>query len=186
MAVFLEKTDTTDPGFLIAVVRASGQQTLFHCYQCGKCTAGCPAAFAMDYKPNQVIRLLQLGQKDKVLSARAIWVCSGCSTCTTRCPCNIDIAQVMDSLRVIARQEGKTAQGRRVVLFNDLFLQSVKRNGRVFETGVALSFNLRTKAPLRDTAIGRFMLRHGKLGLTPVRIKKIQEVARLFGEREKG
>lgn len=182
--MLLEKPSDPPPGFLETVTRASGQQTLSHCYQCGKCTAGCPASFAMDYKPNQIIRLLQLGQKEKVLNSRAIWVCSGCFTCTTRCPCNIDVALVMDSLRVIARQEGKIAQGRNVVLFNELFLQSVKRNGRVFEAGVALSFNFRSRAPFRDVELAKFMLRRGKLRLTPVKIKKVSEVARLFNEQE--
>lgn len=173
----------SDPGFLESIVRASGQKALSHCYQCGKCTAGCPAAFAMDYKPNQIIRLLQLGCRDKVLGSRAIWVCSGCFTCTTRCPCNIDLAQVMDNLRVAARQEGKTEQGRRTVLFNDLFLQSVRRNGRVFETGLAAAFNLKLRKPLYDAELARFMLKRGKLRFTPVRIRKTQEVARLFAKR---
>ncbi|MEW6447403.1 MAG: 4Fe-4S dicluster domain-containing protein [Bacillota bacterium] len=172
-----------DPGFLESMARASGQKTLAHCYQCGKCTAGCPVAFAMDYKPNQIVRLLQLGYKDKVLGSRAIWVCSGCFTCTTRCPCNIDIAQVMDNLRIVARQEGKTEQSRRAVLFNELFLQSVRRNGRVFETGVAAAFNLSLRKPLYDAELGRFLLKRGKLRLMPVRIRKTQEIARLFAKR---
>lgn len=170
--------------FQSLVARLSGQRTLSRCLQCGKCTAGCPAAFAMDYKPNQIIRLLQLGRKNEVLGSRAIWTCSGCWTCTTRCPCNIDIAQIMDSLRVMARQEGKTQQGRSVVLFNDLFLQSVRRHGRVFEFGIAAGFNLRRGKPFLDAELGKFMLTRGKLRLTAERIKGAKEIRRLFSRTE--
>ncbi|MEW6770165.1 MAG: 4Fe-4S dicluster domain-containing protein [Bacillota bacterium] len=176
--------DKPDPAFLEAVVRASGQKTLAHCYQCGKCTAGCPTTFAMDYKPNQIIRMLQLGRKEEVLGSRTIWVCTACFTCSTRCPCNIDVAQVMDSLRVIARREGKTRLGKDVVLFNDLFLLSVRRNGRVFESGLVLSFNLRRKTFFRDAELGKFMFARGKLRFTPDRPRGVRELARLFARAE--
>jgi AraC-like DNA-binding protein len=40
------------------------------CYQCGKCTAGCPLADSMDLMPREVIRYLQLGAIDVVLDAK--------------------------------------------------------------------------------------------------------------------
>ena len=184
MRMLLGGKGQADSAFFEAVVRASGQKTLSHCYQCGKCTAGCPTTFAMDYKPSQIIRLLQLGRKEEVLGSRAIWVCMACFTCSTRCPCNIDVAQVMDNLRVIARREGKTGPGKSVVLFNDLFLQSVRRNGRVFEPGLALGFSLRRKAFFRDAELGKFMFARGKLRFTPERLKGIRELARLFAKPE--
>ncbi|RJX19355.1 MAG: heterodisulfide reductase subunit C [Ammonifex sp.] len=174
---------STEPDFISAVARASGHATLLHCYQCGKCTAGCPLAFGMDHKPNQIIRLLQLGRIKQVLGSRAIWICAGCWTCTTRCPCGIDIAQVMDSLRVLARNEGETVQGKDVVSFNELFLQSVRRNGRVFEFGVFMGRNLRRRKPFLDADLGRFMLTRGKLRLTAERIKGTKEVRRLFSRQ---
>jgi heterodisulfide reductase subunit C len=166
-----------------AVVRASGHTTLLHCYQCGKCTAGCPLTFGMDYKPNQIIRLLQLGRMKQVLGSRAIWICAGCWTCTTRCPCSIDIAKVMDSLRVIARREGQTKQGRDVAAFNELFLQSVRRNGRVFEFGVFLGRNIRRRKLFDDADLGRFMLTRGKLRLTAEKVKGVKEIRRLFSRQ---
>src|SRR5208282_717492 len=69
------------------------------CYQCGKCTAGCPVAMHMDVAPNQVVRLVQLGEWEKALQSRAIWECVGCQTCSTRCPKEVDCAGVMDALR---------------------------------------------------------------------------------------
>jgi heterodisulfide reductase subunit C len=76
---------TTDPGFKAAIKDLCGENVL-SCYQCGECTAGCPAAFSMDIAPNQVIRKAQLGLKDQVLSSSAIWLCAGCDTCAIRCP----------------------------------------------------------------------------------------------------
>src|SRR5512139_1225889 len=91
------------------------------CYQCQKCSAGCPVVFAMDYKPNQVMQMVSLGMKDRLLSSRTIWVCASCYTCSTRCPNDIDIAKVMDSLRQTALKEGVAPAERDVSLFHAAF-----------------------------------------------------------------
>lgn len=83
--------------FLKKVEDVSGQK-IYACYQCGKCSAGCPAADDMDMLPNQVIRSIQLGN-DEVLTCKTIWLCASCFTCGTRCPHGIDIAKVMEALR---------------------------------------------------------------------------------------
>ena len=75
---------------------------LQRCYHCRKCTAGCPVAVAMDYKPNAVVRMVQQGQRKEVLESSAIWLCLSCETCTTRCPNQVDIARMMDALREMA------------------------------------------------------------------------------------
>ncbi|PQP34106.1 heterodisulfide reductase, partial [Desulfobacteraceae bacterium SEEP-SAG9] len=69
------------------------------CYQCKKCTNGCPVTFAMDIYPDRVIRFIQLGQEDRVLNCNTIWICSACETCTTRCPNEVDIAGAMDYMK---------------------------------------------------------------------------------------
>ena len=40
------------------------------CYQCQKCSAGCPVVFAMDYKPNQIMQMVSLGMKERVLNCQ--------------------------------------------------------------------------------------------------------------------
>jgi heterodisulfide reductase subunit C len=75
-------------------------QNIFSCYQCGKCSAGCPILPAMDIIPNQIIRLIQLGKKDEVLSSKTPWLCASCLTCSVRCPKGIDLARIMESLRI--------------------------------------------------------------------------------------
>lgn len=90
--------------FVRKVQELSGQNP-FACYQCGKCSAGCLFAEHMDLLPNQVIRLVQLGD-DSVLTAKAPWVCASCLACTVRCPKGVDIARIMEALRQLALRQG--------------------------------------------------------------------------------
>jgi len=90
--------------FLQRVEELSGQN-VFACYQCGKCSAGCLFAEHMDLLPNQVLRLLQLGDEG-VLAARAPWVCAACLACSVRCPKGVDVARVMEALRQLALRRG--------------------------------------------------------------------------------
>ncbi|MDY6835000.1 MAG: 4Fe-4S dicluster domain-containing protein [Chloroflexota bacterium] len=87
--------------FVKKVEELSGQ-SLLSCYQCGKCSAGCPMSFAMDNLPNQVIRLMQLGLEDDIAKSNTIWICASCITCSVRCPRGVDIARVMEALRILA------------------------------------------------------------------------------------
>jgi heterodisulfide reductase subunit C len=99
------------------------------CYQCKKCSSGCPMTFAMDFYPDRVIRLALLGQEAQVLGCRTIWVCSACETCTTRCPNNIDIAGVMDWLKEEALRQGYTSPQPGVTRFHQTFLDTVRLAG---------------------------------------------------------
>ena len=73
------------------------------CYQCKKCTSGCPLVFQMDVSPSQIIYAGRLGMKELVLNSNTIWLCASCETCTTRCPQDVDIAKVMDVSQILAR-----------------------------------------------------------------------------------
>lgn len=85
-------------GFVKKVEELSGQD-LLSCYQCGKCSAGCPMVSAMDILPNQVIRLAQLGLQEDVLQSKTIWLCASCVTCGARCPRGVDLSRIMEVLR---------------------------------------------------------------------------------------
>jgi len=84
--------------FVAKIEKISGQK-LLACYQCGKCSAGCPMAAHMDVLPNQIIRMAQLGMEKQLLATRAIWICVSCMTCNSRCPKDIRIAEVIEALR---------------------------------------------------------------------------------------
>ena len=96
-----------EPDFVAKVEELSGEN-LYACYQCGKCAAGCLFAEHMDLLPNQVLRLVQLGN-ESVLSSKAPWVCASCLACQVRCPKGVDIAKVMEALRLLSLRKGETA-----------------------------------------------------------------------------
>lgn len=81
-------------------------ENLLSCYQCGKCSAGCPIATAMDLLPNQIIRMAQLGLEEDILNSKAPWLCAACLTCTSRCPRGVDIARIMGAVRSITLRTG--------------------------------------------------------------------------------
>ena len=99
MRTNISKRKIKDP-FVAKVEEISGQN-LLACYQCGKCSAGCPAVSEMDILPNQIIRYLQLGFKDELLQSKSIWICASCFTCNARCPKGINIAEVIEAIRQI-------------------------------------------------------------------------------------
>jgi heterodisulfide reductase subunit C len=86
--------------FVRKVEQISGQH-LTSCNQCGKCSAGCPMTFSMDLLPNQIIRLAQLGIEEDISASKTIWLCTSCLTCSVRCPRGVDLASVMEALRLI-------------------------------------------------------------------------------------
>lgn len=95
-------------GDFVKKVKEISGQDLLSCNQCGKCSAGCPLAFAMDLLPNQVIRMAQLGQEE-VLQSKTIWLCASCLTCQSRCPRGVDLSRVMDAMRLIVLRSGVPA-----------------------------------------------------------------------------
>jgi len=99
MRINISKTKIKDP-FVLKVQELSGQN-LLACYQCGKCSAGCPAISQMDILPNQIIRFAQLGFKNELIRSKSIWICESCMTCNTRCPKGINIAEVIEAIRQI-------------------------------------------------------------------------------------
>ena len=99
MKTTLSRKNIKSP-FVAKVSELSGQN-LLACYQCGKCSAGCPVVSQMDILPNQIIRFSQLGLEDDLLASKAIWTCASCMTCNVRCPKGINIAEVIEALRQI-------------------------------------------------------------------------------------
>lgn len=97
---------SVESDFLKEVEELSGEN-VWACYQCGNCSAGCPFSFAMDLLPNQVIRLLNLGQEEEVYNSNAIWNCASCLTCMTRCPRGVDLSRIMEAIRYLALKKGK-------------------------------------------------------------------------------
>lgn len=91
---------------VIAAIKEISGEDVRACYQCGKCTAGCPLAAAMDLMPNQILRLIQVGDYEQALRSRTIWQCASCLTCAARCPKEVDPARVMEALRTLLLRRG--------------------------------------------------------------------------------
>lgn len=157
---------TPDPEFSRLVEKQSGQK-ISACYQCGKCTAGCPANPFMDGGPRWALRAIQLGLKDEVLDSLTPWMCLFCATCSARCPAGIEIHQVMETLRLMVLAEGRRPARREVELFHRLFLRQVGSLGRVYELGLAGAFNLLSGHPLQNLSLLPYLLSRGKLPLLP-------------------
>ena len=168
------------------LVKRLGDADVRSCYQCKKCSSGCPVAFAMDYMPHQVIRMVQMGLRQRALACSTIWICASCETCTTRCPNEVDIARVMDTLRQMALEEKVAEVEKDIRIFHDLFLRSIRSNGRVFEFGLIGIFKLRTGRLFDDIRVGWRMLRKGKLSLLPHRIGGRDKVRQIFERAQKG
>jgi len=111
-------------------------ENVYLCYQCKKCTAGCPVAAYFDLTPNQVMRAVQLGMRDLVLNSRTIWLCAACETCSTRCPQGIDIALVMDTLEIMAQREGVPPKVKPVPMFYKAANRGIDWFGRMYELGM--------------------------------------------------
>ncbi|MFQ5825425.1 MAG: 4Fe-4S dicluster domain-containing protein [bacterium] len=169
--------DVLRSDFIREIEKESGQK-VSSCYQCGKCSSGCPIVFEMDYLPNQIIRMVQLSMEERVLSSRTIWLCAGCETCTTRCPREVDLAKVMDALRIIALRKKVKPSEKDVNLFNRLFLSTVRKYGRVFEVEMIGRFNLGSGHFFKDIFKGPKLFKRGKLKIFPTLAdgKKMKEI----------
>lgn len=152
---------------LARLIEAETGENVYLCYQCVRCTSGCPLAEHFDYTPNQILRAIQLGQEE-ILSSRTIWLCASCQVCTTRCPQGLDVAKIMDHLMMIARRRNIAPAISAVDDFLKVFHRNVKLLGRAYEAGLIAEMNLRMKDPLKDVFdLGLPMIMKGKIRLLP-------------------
>ena len=101
------KASEIDPKFKYEISKMPGGEKLLQCFQCGTCTSDCPVArFSDTYRPRQIIRMAQLGLRDRVLSSDTLWLCAACFTCTDRCPQDVEVASVIRVLRNLAAEKG--------------------------------------------------------------------------------
>lgn len=128
----MEKIDDTYHGattnadinlaFPKSVAATTEGKELYQCVACGKCSAGCTIADALEVFPHQIIRKTILGLKNEVLSCPTIWICATCFRCNDRCPENVNPASIMFVLKNMATEEGIVPDGIRALvgkLFSD-------------------------------------------------------------------
>jgi len=146
-----------DPSFKAEVMKEHGGETLKTCFQCGTCTSSCPTArFSDAYRPRTILRMAQLGIRQRILTSPTIWLCTACFTCDDRCPQGVEVASVLRILRNLAVKGGQIPQ-----IYTELA-------SNIYETGYAY------KIP---------EMRHRKrteLGLPPLPKPSLDKVARLI------
>ena len=169
--------------FALEVQRRSGEN-IFRCYYCQKCTVGCPIAYAMDYQPAQVLKMIQLGMREAVLKSSAPWLCVGCEACGTRCPNGISLAPVMDTLKYMALEAGYTPPETTVYALHRAFVNSIKIFGRVHETTMLVEYMLRSRdifsILLSSFNVGVILLLKRKIPILPERVKDLGQVKELY------
>lgn len=167
-------------GKLINDVEKMAGVDLSACYQCRKCACGCPVSPYTQSPPAEIIRRLQLGAGEELLASDIIWTCSSCETCFARCPMEIDVASVMDSLRMLAVQrQAPTPQGD-VPFFNRAFLTTVRLFGRTYDLAMIAGYKIRTATYMNDMDKFPIMLRKKKIAILPPRGANNSAVKRIF------
>jgi len=161
---------------LAETIRKECGENVFLCYQCQKCSAGCPVNEHFDLAPNQVMRAIQFGQKEMVLHSKTIWLCAMCETCATRCPHDINITKIMDVLKIMAKNEGIEPKVPSVPLFYQAAMRGIKWFGRMYEAGLMGEIYLRQMLSgqlnfgqvwKNDMPMALKMLKNGKLKILP-------------------
>lgn len=153
------------------------------CYQCGKCSAGCPVGDHMDIPTNKVMRLAQMGLIEDALKSHAIWLCASCTTCTTRCPKGVDVAKVMETLRIMAKEHGYIAE-RNVDKFHSVWMGIIGNIGRMYEPALIVGRNFSTGKLFQDTSYGVPYITKQKLKLIPYKSKNMAEIKSLIAKAE--
>jgi heterodisulfide reductase subunit C len=166
-------------GVISKVVERSGTD-IRRCFHCQSCGGGCPVSQAMAYRPNGVIRLLQLGRVREALQSSDIWYCIGCNTCSMACPQAIDIAAFMDIMRQMALEEGVPPAEPDILSFHREVVGSIHKYGRTHKLEIMMRYKLRQFDMFSDLDLGLKMLARRKLDLLPSKISDQQVMKRIF------
>jgi heterodisulfide reductase subunit C len=134
----------------------------------------------MEYGPDRILRMVQFGERERLLNGHDIWLCASCETCGARCPNEIDIARVMDALRQMAFAENVKIAEPAAAKFHNLFLLVVQNIGRMHEATLLAAYKLWTLNLLADMDNGAVMFLKGKIPLIPHVIRDRKEVKKIF------
>ena len=181
-------TDKRDKVFLDEVVEeAPGGERIAHCLQCGSCGGSCPNGPDMDHTPRALFALINAGQRDRVLSSNTMWCCVSCYACTTRCPQNIPITDIMYALKRLSLREGMARTDAPALART--FTGLLDKYGRSFELGLATRYYLskRPLAMLRMGPLGLSMFTRGRMSLVPTKIRQLDQLQAIINKaRELG
>lgn len=163
--------------FLTEVMTLRGGKDVLECYQCGTCSASCPALPDMVHGPRRIMYMIQNGMEKDVLSSPDIWRCVSCYSCMNRCPRGIEITVLFSELRRLAIQKGYVEDAE--AQFGQAFTVTLAQHGRMFEPELLMRYYLRTwdvRGMLEMIGPGLKMLLKRKVTFTPKNIAASQEL----------
>lgn len=155
-----------------------------NCLQCGTCTGTCPVSYAMDLTPREIVALFRAGHMEDILRSRAIWLCASCYACTVRCPAKIRVTDTIYALKRVAMERGVFPRRFAVPALSRSFTHMIKRFGRNFELGLAVSYFLRSDVTkmFKEGGMALQLIRRGRLPLWPQRIRRVNEVRAIMAK----
>jgi quinone-modifying oxidoreductase subunit QmoC len=167
-----------DPTFAEWLTGMPGGERLHHCIQCGTCSGACPLSGYMDYSPRKIINMARAGFKDEVLHSNTIWLCASCYSCTSQCPMNLKVTEIMYLLRQRAIREKTYPKRFPSTVLSREFFHMIERFGRSTETVVLINLILKTN-PLKFIGLaplGLHLFRTGRIGFHIESIKAKKEL----------
>ena len=176
--------EITEPTFYDRVVELTpGGEKLSLCLQCGTCGGSCPSGPDMDHTPRALFAMIKAGLDDDVLSSNTPWYCVSCYACTTRCPQQIPITDIMYTLKEMAIQAGRYDHPH-AAKFSETFIGLVEQRGRSFEIGLATRYHLfhHPQQMVKLGLMGMNMMRHNRLALRPKSIREMDQLQAILAE----
>jgi heterodisulfide reductase subunit C len=180
MSIRIKKGETGKE--IINTVQEMSGVDLSVCFQCKKCSSGCPVSGFVESPSSEIIRRLQLGVGDEILDSDIVWTCASCETCFARCPMGIDMASVMDALRALAIKRKAAVPEGNVPLFNSAFLKTVRIFGRTYDLAMIGMYKIGTKTFMKDTDKFPAILKKKKIALLPTFRADRKRVKRIFNK----
>ena len=170
------------PGFGRELMSVPGGEALEHCIQCGTCSGVCPLSIYMDYTPRQVMELVRSDFKNEVLQSHTIWLCASCYACTTECPRQIRITDIMYELKQRAIKEKVYPKRFEIPVLAEEFTKMVHDYGRISETWLVSKMYLRTNplAALGMAGLGLGLMKTGRFSLKQDKIERRGELAKIM------
>ena len=152
-------------------IEALSGQNVNLCFQCSKCSAGCPLADKMDLLPAQLMHSVRLGREEAVLTSQTIWLCLGCETCSARCPQQVEPAAIMNAARILAMQRGIQPTVKEVGIYYRGFVDNMRLNGKIHDASVVGMTRLLTGQIFDDLPLAWKLFVRGRLKLPPLPLR---------------
>ncbi len=161
------------------------------CYQCERCTNACPISGFMDIKPHQIIRYVQLGWRIRLLKSSTIWICLSCEMCSTYCPNEVGVAEIINHLRMMAASSSIAPKEKHLAVFHHTFLEELIKSGRINEFRLMRAYYLKPDILHAKIKSGTFkqelqlamtLLRKGRLKLSAPKSKAVKEIQKAYSQ----